>query len=200
MRNSSVIFTFKQKIVIAFSGLCALVLLQSAAGYALVQRAQSLEKRSLTAQELLVAYTNIGADKQRLKVWYAELLLTGKASDETRDALLDRINLNIQTVRKRLPLQRADVTFEKVAVSLKEQYFLSTEVLDVIEINFANFRNKVNQSDWAQSDIDKKQVWIEMLNTFDISGSRDVRVLIADAIAYFYSNQWRGLHLGSPAN
>ena len=177
------IFTFKQKIVIAFSGLCALVLLQSAAGYALVQRAQSLEKRSLTAQELLVAYTNIGADKQRLKVWYAELLLTGKASDETRDALLDRINLNIQTVRKRLPLQRADVTFEKVAVSLKEQYFLGTEVLNIIEINFANFRNKVNQSDWAQSDIDKKQVWIEMLNTFDISGSRDVRVLIADAIA-----------------
>lgn len=176
------IFTFKQKIVIAFSGLCALVLLQSAAGYALVQRAQSFEKRSLTAQELLVAYTNIGADKQRLKVWYAELLLTGKASLGTRDTLIDRINLNIQTVRERLPLQRADVVLEKVATPLRSQHFQSTEVLDIIEVNFANFRNKVNQNDWAQSDIDKKQVWIEMLNTFDVSGSRDVRVLIADAI------------------
>ncbi len=177
------ILTFKQKIVIAFSGLCALVLLQSAAGYAFIERAQSFEKRSLTAQELLVAYTNIGADKQRLKVWYAELLLTGKASVGARDALIDRINLNIQTVRERLPIQHADITRSQVPAPLKDQFLLSTEVLDILEINFANFRNKVNQSDWEQSNINKKQVWTEMLNTFDVSGGRDVRVLIADAIA-----------------
>lgn len=175
--------TFKQKIVFAFSGLCALVLLQSAAGYAFVQRAQTFEKRSLIAQELLVAYTNIGADKQRLKVWYAELLLTGKASVATRDALIDRINSNIQTVRERLPIQRADTPLTNIAEPLKNQYLASTEVLDILEINFANFKNKVNQNEWEKSDIDKKQVWIEMLNTFDVSGIRDVRILIADAIA-----------------
>ena len=177
------IFTFKQKIVIAFSGLCVLVLLQSAAGYALVERAQSFEKSSLTAQKLLVAYTNIGADKQRLKVWYAELLLTGNASAVARDNLIERINLNIQIVRELLPIQRSDITLENAAVLRRDRYFLSTEVLDIIEVNFANFRNKVTQNDWVRSEIDKKQVWIEMLNTFDVSGSQDVRILIADAIA-----------------
>lgn len=147
-----------------------------------MQRAQDYEKRSLIAQELLVAYTNIGADKQRLKVWYAELLLTGKASAIARDALIDRINANIQTVRERLPIQRADVALASATKPLSNQYLSSAEVLDILEVNFANFKNKVNHNDWGKSDIDKKQVWTEMLNTFDVSGSKDVRILIADAI------------------
>ena len=176
------ITTFKQKLIVAFSGLCALILIQSAVAYVLIQRAQFFEKRSLTAQEILVAYTNIGADKQRLKVWYAELLLTGKASAQVRDALIDRINDNIQKVHLRLPLQVRDTIFGSQGATAQARYLDDTKVLNTIEQNFANFRSKVSQSEFAQADIDKQQVWGEMLSTFDVSGGQDVRVLIANAI------------------
>lgn len=175
-------FTFRKKLILAFSGLCLLILLQSAVGYGLTQRAQFFESRSLIAQQLLVAYTNIGADKQRLKVWYAELLLTGKASESSRNALIATINDSIQTVRNLLPIQQADFPHEPLTALVNDQRLEGSEVLDIIEKNFATFQIRVSQNDWALANIEKQQVWREMLSTFDISRGIDMKLLIAQAI------------------
>ena len=170
--------SYRQKLIAAFASLCALVLIQSILAYALVHNAQLLEQRSLIAQELLVAYTNISADKQRLKVWYAEQLLTGAAQASTRDALIDRINANILVVRQRLPLQQDDAEQTQALMAG------DADVLNIIEANFANFkRTSFNVKDLSRNDVDKQLIWTEILRTFDLASGRDVRILLGNAIA-----------------
>ena len=170
--------SYRSRLIAAFASLCGLMLVQSLVAYGLIHHAQLLEQRSIDAQARLVAYTNISADKQRLKVWYAEQLLTGKAPASVRDGLIDHINGNIQVLRIQTPAP-APSFLGGGALTRTD-----AEVLDVIEANFANFRSTpLALLDLSRSDIDKPQVWAEMLRTFDLSGGRDVRVLLANAIA-----------------
>ena len=172
--------SYRQKIIAAFASLCALMLLQSLIAYLLIDHAQKLENRSLIAQEILVAYTNISSDKQRLKVWYAEYLLTQKALDTTRDILLARIQKNILKIRTLLPIQKNDL------LETSKNNSEEIDVLSIIEVNFTNFKKSIYDRNFNNlqnlKNESKAFIWNEMLQTFDMSASRDVRILLNNAI------------------
>lgn len=169
---------YRKKLVLAFICLCSLMLLQAAVTYWLVQTVQKYEKRSQVAHDMLTRLTDISADKQRLKVWYAQLLLTGNAPEATRDQLLVKIDNNIQALR-RLSTVQASI-LQEAGRTVGSDTGLDT--LSILEQNFSNFSQRVVLT-LADRQLDsKEEIWTDVLGIFDMANTRDVRVLIAGAI------------------
>lgn len=169
---------YRKKLVLAFFALLGLMLIQILVAYWLVQTAQRHEKRSSVAHDMLTRYTDISADKQRLKVWYAQLLLTGEASAESRDTFLQRINANILALRELSALQARLLDAEALSMTGVD----ASKTLDILELNFSNFRQRVIQTRSGRHSEDREQIWTEVLGIFDMAGALDVRVVLAEAI------------------
>ena len=173
---------YRKKLVLAFASLFGLMLIQAGVAFWLFQTVQQHEKRSVVAENLLVSYTDLSADKQRLKVWYAQLLLTGDAPAEARDLLLTRIDGHIRSLRTLSELQaRLLDQSDTPAPAIDHK-----QTLDVLQNNFSNFRQRVVQTQAERQAShqtgDKEQIWRDVLAIFDMAGTQDVRVLIAGAI------------------
>ena len=175
---------YRRKLVLAFVCLCGLMLVQAATAYWLVQTAQHHEQRSRVAHDMLTRYTDVSADKQRLKVWYAQLLLTGNAALPTRDLLLVRLDSNIQALRKLSAGQTQLLGEGRLRLAGVD----NTDTLNVLEKNFSNFKQRVIHAQTDRKPADSEHIWTEMLSIFDMAETRDVRVLLAAAI-----NQQSGL-------
>lgn len=169
---------YRKKLVLAFFALLGLMLFQILVAYWLVQTAQRHEKRSSVAHDMLTRYTDISADKQRLKVWYAQLLLTGEASAESRDTFLQRINANILALRELSALQARLLDAEALPMTGGD----ASKTLDILELNFSNFRQRVIQTRSGRHSEDREQIWTEVLGIFDMAGALDVRIVLAEAI------------------
>ena len=171
---------FRRKLILAFVCLCALMLVQALSAYWLVQTAQHHEERSRVAHDMLTRYTDVSADKQRLKVWYAQLLLTGNAAPPARDLLLVRLNANIQALRQLSAAQKRLLGNDSPGPAGLD----NSDTLDVLEKNFSNFQQRVVQGQTDRKLADKEHIWTEVLGIFDMADTRDVRVLLAEAIQH----------------
>ncbi|NMM05432.1 HAMP domain-containing sensor histidine kinase [Polaromonas sp.] len=169
---------YRRKLVLAFVCLCGLMLVQAATAYWLVRTVQHHELRSRVAHDMLTRYTDVSADKQRLKVWYAQLLLTGNAAPTTRDLLLVRLGTNIQALRKLSAVQTRLLGESRLRLAGVD----NTDTLDVLEKNFSNFQQRVVQAQTDRKPADNEHIWTEMLGIFDMAETRDVRVLLTAAI------------------
>ena len=173
---------YRKKLVLAFASLFGLMLIQAGVAFWLFQTVQQHEKRSVVAENLLVSYTDLSADKQRLKVWYAQLLLTGDAPAEARDLLLTRIDGHIRSLRTLSELQAGLLDQSDTPAPAMDH----KQTLDVLQNNFSNFRQRVVQTQAERQAShqtgDKEQIWRDVLAIFDMAGTQDVRVLIAGAI------------------
>ena len=162
----------------AFICLCSMMMLQAAVAYWLVQTVQKYEKRSQVAHDMLTRLTDVSADKQRLKVWYAQLLLTGSAPESTRDQLLVKIDKNIHALRRLSTVQAGMLQ----AAGRVDSSNTELDTLGVLEQNFSNFSQRVLLT-LADRQLDNKtEIWNDVLGIFDMANTRDVRVLIASAI------------------
>lgn len=169
---------YRKKLILAFVALGGLTLIQISVAYWLVQIAQHHQQRSSVAHDMLTRYTDISADKQRLKVWYAQLLLTGEASSESRDTFLTRIDTNILALRDLSALQARlldDGDLPTLGMN-------ASQTLDLLTLNFSNFRLRVTQTRSGRHSANREQIWTEVLGIFDMAGSRDVRVVLAESI------------------
>ena len=173
---------YRKKLVLAFASLFGLMLIQAGVAFWLFQTVQQHEKRSVVAENLLVSYTDLSADKQRLKVWYAQLLLTGDAPAEARDLLLTRIDGHIRSLRTLSELQARLLDQSDTPAPAMDH----KQTLDVLQNNFSNFRQRVVQTQAehqaSHQTGDTEQIWRDVLASFDMAGTQDVRVLIAGAI------------------
>lgn len=169
---------YRRKLILAFVCLCGLMLVQVMSAYWLVQTVQHHEERSRVAHDMLTRYTDVSADKQRLKVWYAQLLLTGIAAPPMRDVLLFRLNTNIQALRQLSATQARLLGDDRAGVARLS----NTDTLDVLDKNFSNFQQRVVQAQADRKPADNEHIWTEMLGIFDMAETRDVRVLLTAAI------------------
>lgn len=156
------------------------MLVQALSAYWLVQTAQHHEERSRVAHDMLTRFTDVSADKQRLKVWYAQLLLTGSATPAARDLLLVRLTTNIRALRQLSATQVRLLGNDSPGSS----GLGSSDTLDVLEKNFSNFQQRVVQAQTDRKPADNEHIWTEMLGIFDMAQTLDVRVLLAAAIQH----------------
>ncbi len=88
---NSLALGFLARLRLAFAAMIVLVLVQAAIALWLVQTASYHEVRSRLSHDMLNQYVDLSANEQRLKVWFAQLLLVQDPQTETRDLLLLRI-------------------------------------------------------------------------------------------------------------
>lgn len=171
---------FRARLGLSFGILVVLVSLQFAWVLWLVHLSEVDRARSLRAKDALIQYTDLGANKQRLKVWFAQYLLTDQAPIALRDGYLDLMQNSLDVLER---LYREDTQDPSALPSER----VSRHTLDALVTNFSALRSSILQ---AQPHIvatnpnkERAAVWAEMIGVFDMSQGQDMRILIADAIS-----------------
>ncbi|ALT76665.1 sensor histidine kinase [Paucibacter sp. KCTC 42545] len=160
--------------------LVALVATQFAVVVWLVNQSELERSRSLRAKDALVQYIALAADKQRLKVWFAQYLLTDQAPVALRDQYLQRMQTALNELERLHREEQAD------ASGLAGEAPLTRQPLDALQTNFRALRAQIQQAQphipHPNPSTERASVWSEMLSVFDISEGQDMRALIAQAI------------------
>ena len=172
---------FRFRLALAFGLLMLLVLAQAGTAVWLARQVEHHEGRNRIAQGMLNQYVELSANKQRLKVWYAQLLLTHDAPLPTRDALLSRMQKSVDALSAFAVDERAGAD----GVEESEITEQTDRTLQLLKVNLKNLRAKIlsaAERQLLQVSPESGAVWAEMINVFDIAEGRDVRILLTGAI------------------
>lgn len=175
---NSLALGFLARLRLAFAAMIVLVLVQAAIALWLVQTASYHEQRSRLSHDMLNQYVELSANKQRLKVWFAQFLLLQDPQRETRDLLLLRIERGLAQLNA---LAKTELTHLR-AVDSQQTAETNARTLATLGGNLSNLRDKVLNAQPPSGTMDAPVVWREMLNVFDVAEGRDVRLLLAGAI------------------
>lgn len=172
---------FRFRLALAFGLLMLLLLVQAGVAVWLALQVEHHESRNRIAQGMLNEYVGLSANKQRLKVWYAQLLLTHDAPNDARDLLLKRMQASVDALGA-LAVDERDGADGEAESAVTEQ---TDRTLQLLKVNLTNLRTKVLASaarQLQQVSPESGAIWAEMINVFDIAEGRDVRILLAGAI------------------
>lgn len=158
--------------------LVALALLQGATAYWSAQVATFHVERSALVNQLLSGFSELAADKQRLKVWMAQSLLTGDPDTATRERLFSQMQATLKglredTVREQLLLREQEPARARVE---------RLETIAALERNFAELRVRLDAVQKLPPSASAGQVWTEVIRAFDMQEGVDLRRLILNAI------------------
>lgn len=172
---------FRFRLALALGLLMLMVLAQAGLAVSLTWQVEHHERRNRIAQGMLNEYVELSANKQRLKVWYAQLLLTQDAPMPTRDLLLKRMQESMDSLAAFAVEERAsaDGPFENAVIAQTDR------TLQLLKINIANLSRKIlseTARQLLQEPPNSGAIWADMIAVFDIAEGRDVRVLLAGAI------------------
>ena len=172
---------FRFRLALALGLLMLMVLAQAGLAVSLTWQVEHHERRNRIAQGMLNEYVELSANKQRLKVWYAQLLLTQDAPMPTRDLLLKRMQESMDSLAAFAVEERAsaDGALENAVIAQTDR------TLQLLKINVANLSRKIlseTARQLLQEPPDSGAIWADMIAVFDIAEGRDVRLLLAGAI------------------
>ena len=89
---------YLRKLIVSLCILVGIILLLSGIGFWAHQNSEFHTQRNRIANQMLTEFISLRADKQRLKVWVAEYLLTEDANTDFRDLLFDRMRQQLQNL------------------------------------------------------------------------------------------------------
>ena len=140
--------------------------------------------RSVVATSMLNHYLELGANKQRLKVWFAQSALAGDATEETKVDLLAKMSRSLEALQALAPrdaaLNREDGDSEYNALQLLANNF-SVLKTSVQEVSFQPSTALVSTSS-PISGSDQSKAWTDLIGIFDRSDGRDMRSVLEQAV------------------
>lgn len=171
---------FRHRLYLAFAMLACLTLVQAAAALWSGHVASQQAEHSRIANQMLVEFIKLGADKQRLKVWLAQSLLTQDNNPEARERYLQKMQNNLKTINALLLqdqqlAQNAD-DFAAINAQLKTLSILETNVT-------ALERSLQKKAAVLNGPLSAAETWTLLIQIFDNLEGLDLKTLIADAIA-----------------
>ena len=93
----------RSRLNIAFAALVVLAIMQGIFTFWATNSAAHHAQRSVVATSMLNHYLELGANKQRLKVWFAQSALAGDAPETTKIALLEKMSCSLEELQKLAP-------------------------------------------------------------------------------------------------
>lgn len=137
-------------------------------------------ERSRIANILLSEFIDLGGNKQRLKVWLAQSLLTDNAPTEEKIALQDKMQKTL--IRLNNYLLKDKIISEENPQDII-QVDGQIERLKTLEANILSLRSELDLiSQGGRKTIDYREIWKFMIQVFDNLEGRDLKRLINDAI------------------
>lgn len=132
------------------------------------------------ANVLLSEFIDLGGNKQRLKVWLAQELLTGFAPPEEKNQLQDKMQRTLIRLNKYLEYDRSISNEDQDEIYKVNQ---QVERLKTLEANILSLRSELELiSQGGRATTDSREIWKFMIQVFDNLEGRDLKRLINDAI------------------
>ena len=168
----------RTRLGIAFAAMVFLAIAQGVftlwATYSAAQHAE----RSLIATNMLNHYLELGANKQRLKVWFAQSALAGDTSEATKNNLLEKMSQSLNELQKLAP---RDAALSPSGVSTESSALL------LLLRNFALLKTSVQSTRFQTADptlpaSDQSKKWVALINIFDRADGLDMRTVLTQAV------------------
>lgn len=159
----------RSRLSLVFALLALIAMLQ--AGFTLwsTHAAAREAQRSVDAKTLLNGYLALAADKQRLKVWYADFWLTQQAPVTERDRLLAAMSASVE-----LLIAQSGATGGTEAGTIK----LLASNLDALRTAL----KAASPTRASQGASDAASTWRSVMSSFDEAEGRDMRLVLGEAI------------------
>ncbi len=162
----------RTRLSIAFTLLSALALSQGLFAWWASSTAAQLAERKAIASGMEAEYESLGGNKQRLKVWFAEAMLTGNAPAQTRMTLVSRME---ESLRELGALANRDSL-----VHGRPSPELPT--IATLERNIDTMANAVREAIPLIQSGNPAVRWRDVLDAFDRLAGQDMREVIREAI------------------
>lgn len=170
---------FRNKLYLAFALMVVLTLIQAATAVWANQVAAHHVERSRVANQMLAGFISLGADKQRLKVWLAQALLTNDDAPGVRERYLQQMQSHLQKINQLLQqdqqLAQTPDDFSAITTQLKTVSILETNVV-VLE------RSLARKASAPSAPLNAADTWTLLIEIFDNLEGLDLKTLIAQAI------------------
>jgi two-component system, OmpR family, sensor kinase len=163
----------RTRLTFAFALLALLAMIQGAFTVWASRSAADRAKQSVVSAHLLNQYLDLSANKQRLKVWFAQSALADDAPLEQRELLLNRMAENLAELENtaqrlyRFDIKAAEGEIATAAALKKNFAALSQEII------------RAGQSNALAKDASS---WRALIAVFDISEGVDMRQVLGQAV------------------
>lgn len=167
---------YRNRLLFALSVLVTLCIVQAVVAIWSTNVARDHMQRSQVANQLLSEFITLGADKQRLKVWLAQYLLTTEQATNERDRLLQQMQHSISALDSLLTDDQRLAVDEQDSAHIREQM----RILSILEVNVATLAQNLQHEPAVVGS--EAQTWMILIETFDRLEGLDLRRMIAEAI------------------
>lgn len=169
---------YLRKLAISLCVLLTIILLQSAIAFWAHQNSEFHTERNRVANQMLTEFISVRADKQRLKVWLAEYLITEDANTSFRDALFSRMQLQLNQLDQ---LAIRDQLFSTSEADLQHT-MQQVKVISLLQSNLQTLEHALRTREIALYQ-DDTQRWRVLISLFDKFQDTDLSELLQQAIA-----------------
>lgn len=169
---------YLRKLIVSLCILVGIILLLSSIGFWAQQNSEFHTKRNRIANQMLSEFISLRADKQRLKVWLAEYLLTDDANTGFRDTLFARMQQQLHTLDQLAIRDQLYSTSEQDLQLIMQQ----VKVISLLQTNLHTLEQALKTREIAayQNDIER---WRTLISLFDKFQDTDLSELLQQAIA-----------------
>ncbi len=162
----------RTRLSIAFALLSALALSQGIFAWWAASTAARFAERKAVASGMEAEYESLGGNKQRLKVWFAEAMLTGNAPAITRVTLVGRMEDSLRELR----------TLAERDARVRGGPSPEGPIVATLERNIQTMADAVRDAVPLIPTGDPAERWRTVLEAFDRLSGQDMREVIREAI------------------
>lgn len=168
---------YQRKLIVSLCILLAVVLLQSGISFWAHQNSEFHTERNRIANQMLAEFFALRADKQRLKVWLAEYLLTENANTNFRDTLSSRMQQQLENLDQ---LAIRDQLYSTSETDLQHT-MAQVKVISLLQSNLQTLERALKTREIALYSDDAER-WRTLIALFDTFQDTDLAELLQQAI------------------
>lgn len=168
---------YQRKLIISLCILLTVVLLQSGISFWAHHNSEFHTERNRIANQMLAEFFALRADKQRLKVWLAEYLLTENANTDFRDTLSARMQQQLKNLDQ---LAIRDQLFSTSEADLQHT-MAQVKVISLLQSNLQTLERALKTREIALYPDDAER-WRTLIALFDTFQDTDLAELLQQAI------------------
>lgn len=160
----------RTRLAVAFALVALLALAQSLFAWWAAASAAHHAERSVVATRMLAEYLELAGNKQRLKVWFSQQMLSGDADPAARDRLAAAMWASVGELRalaERMPATAGPVEASDV---------------ETVALNIATLERTVRDAGRAGVGPAPGEQWRTVIRSFDELAGRDMRDLLQKAV------------------
>jgi len=175
---------FRFRLTLAFVALVALVCTQAAFVYWGTNRVHGYAQHSRLASDILSELLELSANKQRLRVWASQQLMSTDASVEVRSRLLADMQSSASKLKAlaNRDLQASNELAALDGTQVAPDVAQLVAVADLLDDNIVAVQSRLLQLRPLEHGTDFTVVWTQLNEVFDTARGRDLRELVNGAI------------------